>query len=111
MQALQADLHSQRRELDGIKQDIARANLDPGPLSAALNEADAKLEESLAQAPDTEGELECVADQFAEFSRAARDWRAWFDPAKAGLDLCRSSYKDKAVLEERNQKLQVSCRI
>lgn len=108
MQALHDDLQAQKAELDVLKEDMGRTNLDQSQVEQVLNEAEAKLEDSIAQAPDTEGELECVIEQFGVFNRAVQEWRSWFDPAKADLDLCKDTYRSKASLEERNEKLQVS---
>lgn len=101
-------MKSQKAELDDLKEDMLKINLDVTSADKTLEEAGVKLEDDIAQAPDMDGELEFVVEQFSAYIVAVQEWGAWFGPALATLERCRGTYKNRSSLEDMNDKLQVS---
>lgn len=100
-------LQSQRAELDDLKEDMFKKNLDVASVEKTLEEAGVKLEEVIPPAPDMNIEIEFVVEQFSGYIIAVQEWSAWFGPALATLERCREPYKNRSSLEEMNNKLQV----
>lgn len=100
-------LQSQRAELDDLKEDMFKKNLDMASVEKTLEEAGVKLEEVIPPAPDMNIEIEFVVEQFSGYIIAVQEWGAWFGPALATLERCREPYKNRSSLEEMNNKLQV----
>jgi len=105
---LQDKLQSQRSELDDLKEDMLKKNLDVASVEKTLEEAGVKLEEVNPQAQDMDIEIEFVVEQFSGYIIAVQEWGAWFGPALATLERCREPYKNRSSLEEMNNELQVS---
>lgn len=106
-QTLEDKLQSQRAELDDLKEDMFKKNLDMASVEKTLEEAGVKLEEVIPPAPDMNIEIEFVVEQFSGYIIAVQEWGAWFGPALATLERCREPYKNRSSLEEMNNKLQV----
>lgn len=100
-------LQSQRAELDDLKEDMFKKNLDVASVEKTLEEAGVKLEEIIPPAPDMNIEIEFVVEHFSGYIIAVQEWGAWFGPALATLERCREPYKNRSSLEEMNNKLQV----
>ena len=107
-QTLEEKLQSQRSELDDLKEDMLKKNLDVTSVDETLAEAGVKLEEVIPQAPDMNIEIEFVVEQFSGYIIAVQEWGVWFGPALATLERCREPYKNRSSLEEMNNELQVS---
>ena len=107
VKVLEHDLQSSKAELEDLKEDMIKKKMDVAPVDKAVADAEAKLEESIAQAPDTKVELEYVIEQFSEYAITVQEWRAWFCPALATLEACKGTFKNKKSLEDMNEKLQV----
>lgn len=107
-QTLEEKLQSQRSELDDLKEDMLKKNLDVTSVDVTLAEAGVKLEEVISPAPDMSIEIEFVVEQFSGYIIAVQEWGAWFGPALATLKRCREPYKNWSSLEEMNSELQVS---
>lgn len=101
-------MKSQKAELDDLKEDMLKINLDVTSADKTLEEAGVKLEDDIAQPPDMDVELEFVVEQFSAYIVAVQEWGAWFGPALATLERCRGTYKNRSSLEDMNDKLQVS---
>ena len=107
-QSLEEKLQSQRSELDDLKEDMLKKNLDVTSVDVTLAEAGVKLEEVISPAPDMSIEIEFVVEQFSGYIITVQEWGAWFGPALATLKRCREPYKNRSSLEEMNSELQVS---
>ena len=108
LQTLEDELKSQKAELDELKEDMIKINLDVTSVDKTLEDAGVKLEETIPHAPDMDVELEFVVEQFSAYIVAVQEWGAWFCPALATLEKCRGPYKNKSSLEDMNDELQVS---
>ena len=108
LQTLEDELKSQKAELDELKEDMIKINLDVTSVDKTLEDAGVKLEETIPHAPDMDVELEFVVEQFSAYIVAVQEWGAWFCPALATLEKCRGTYKNKSSLEDMNDELQVS---
>lgn len=108
LQTLEDELKSQKAELDELKGDMIKINLDVTSVDKTLEEAGVKLEETIPHAPDMGVELEFVVEQFSAYIVAVQEWGAWFCPALATLEKCRGTYKNRSSLEDMNDQLQVS---
>lgn len=97
----------QRAELDELKEDMLKINLDTSSVDQTLEGAGVRLEEAIAQAPDLDVELDYVVEQFSSYIVAVQEWGAWFCPALATLEWCRGTYQNRSCLEDMNNKLQV----
>ncbi|KAJ7327786.1 Nesprin-2 [Desmophyllum pertusum] len=106
-QALEDELESQKAELDDLKEDMLKKNLDITSVEKTLAEAGVKLEEAIAPAPEMDVELEFVVEQFSGYIVAVQEWGAWFGPALATLERCKETYKNRSSLEDMNDQLQV----
>ena len=100
-------MKSQRAELDELKEDMLKINLDTSSVDHTLEGAGVRLEEAIAQAPDLDVELDYVVEQFSSYIVAVQEWGAWFCPALATLEWCRGTYQNRSCLEDMNNKLQV----
>ena len=107
-QTLENDLQSQKAELDDLKEDMLKKNLDVATVEKTLAEAGVNLEEAIPPAPDMDVEIEFVVEQFSGYIIAVQEWGAWFGPALATLERCKEMYKNRSTLEDMNDKLQVS---
>ena len=107
-QTLENDLQSQKAELDDLKEDMLKKNLDVATVEKTLAEAGVNLEEAIPPAPDMDVEIEFVVEQFSGYIIAVQEWGAWFGPALATLERCKETYKNRSTLEDMNDKLQVS---
>lgn len=100
-------MKSQRAELDELKEDMHKINMDTSSVDHNLEGAGVRLEEAIAQAPDLDVELDYVVEQFSSYIVAVQEWGAWFCPALATLEWCRGTYQNRSCLEDMNNKLQV----
>ena len=105
---LEGDLQSQKAELDDLKEDMLKKNLDVASVDKTLAEVGVKLEEAIPPAPDMDVEIDFVVEQFTGYIVAVQEWGAWFGPALATLENCKEPYKNRRSLEDMNDKLQVS---
>lgn len=102
-------MRSQKAELEELKDDMLKINLDITSVDKTLEEAGVKLEDTFVQVPDLDVDLDLVVEQFSAYIVAVQEWSAWFCPALATLERCRGTYKNRSTLEDMNDKLQVSC--
>lgn len=102
-------MRSQKAELEELKDDMLKINLDITSVDKTLEEAGVKLEDTFVQVPDLDVDLDLVVEQFSGYIVAVQEWSAWFCPALATLERCRGTYKNRSTLEDMNDKLQVSC--
>ena len=86
---------------------MLKIDLDISSVGKTLEEAGVKLEETIAQVPDMDVELDFVVEHFSSYIVAVQEWGAWFCPALATLQWCRGTYKNRSSLEDMNDKLQV----
>lgn len=100
-------MKSQRAELDELKEDMLKINLDTSSVDKTLEGAEVRLEEAIAQTPDVDVELDYVVEQFSSYIVAVQEWGAWFCPALATIEWCRGTYQNRSCLEDMNDKLQV----
>lgn len=100
-------MKSQRAELDELKEDMLKINLDTTSVDKTLEGAEVRLEEAIAQTPDVDVELDYVVEQFSSYIVAVQEWGAWFCPALATIEWCRGAYQNRSCVEDMNDKLQV----
>lgn len=105
---MEDDLQSQKAELDDLKEDMLKKNLDVASVDQTLAAAGVKLDEAIPPAPDMDVEIEFVVEQFSGYIIAVQEWGVWFGPALATLERCKEPYKNRSSLEDMNDKLQVS---
>lgn len=100
-------MQSQKVELDDLKEDMLKKNLDVASVDKTLAEAGVKLEQAILPAPEMDVEIDDVVEQFTGYIVAVQEWGAWFGPAKATLENCTEPYKNRESLEDLNDQLQV----